>query len=214
MSRARESTHAPLYAFWVGARLGVLGYGGGLYAIDANSVETVGNFVQPGAALEGDAGARISARYIPYVALELGFVGAGHRFAHTSTSVGTTFEGVGFRYLAGDLNTASFATDVSLGFRQFQASNGGGTWSANGLELFRLGLGAEVRVSTLFTFSPMLTVSAGSLSDTRGHVSFAPNQGDKLTGPLFQNGQQIAGAQTTYYTLVLGCGAHFDLFGK
>ncbi len=214
MSREPAEIHAPRTSLWVGARLGVLAYMGSLYAIDADNVETVGNYVQPGLALELDAGVRLGRRFIPYVAYEAGLAGAGHRFAQTQTSAGTSFAGIGLRLLSGDVDHTSFLSDVSLGFRRFQVSNASGTWSATGFEFLRFSVGAEIRLSTLFTLSPALTVSGGSVSDTSGNIAFAPNQGDGLAGPPFHDGHSIAGAQTSYYSFVLGCGAHFDLLGN
>jgi hypothetical protein len=219
MSRVAEPVHAPKYSFWLGGRLGLLAYGGGMYQDPADPTtnvgydETTGNFVTNGLALEGNIGFRLARRYIPYFALELGLVGPGHRFQGTQTSAGTSFLGIGFRFLAGDVDSVSFASDISFGFRRFGVSNSSGSWSATGFEFLRLGLGAEVRVSTHFTVSPMLTVSGGTLTDTSGSISFAPNQGDGMTGtPDYVNHGQVApGAQTTYVSLVIGCGAHFDL---
>jgi hypothetical protein len=214
MSRAAEPAHAPRYSLWLGGRLGLLAYAGSLYAVDANTVETTGNIVRPGVAVEVDAGARISRRYIPYLALEIGLVGPGHRFDQTSTTASTSFLGFGFRYLSGDVDRAAFVSDLSIGVRTFRVSNASGTWSASAWEILRAGLGAEIRLSTLFTLSPMVTVSWSSVSDTTGRIAYAPNQGDGLTGPVFQ-GQPIAGAaQTSYLAFVLGCGGHFDVFGK
>jgi hypothetical protein len=83
-----------------------------------------------------------------------------------------------------------------------------------GLELFRVGVGADVRLSNQFTLSPLLTLSGGSLNSTSGYVAYAPNQGDRVTGtPPFSGG--IPGNyQATYYAVVIGCAAHFDLFGR
>jgi hypothetical protein len=214
MSNAVEDRHAPPFSLWLGGRLGVLAYMGGLYAYGANQIETVGNFVQPGLAIELNAGARLARRYIPYFAFEIGLMGAGHRFDQTSTRANTSFLGFGFRYLSGDADRASFVSDLSIGLRTFQVSNGTGTWSTTGLEILRAGLGAEIRLSTLFTLSPMVTIAWSSVSDTSGHIAYAPNQGDGLTGPVFHDGQSIGGAQTSYFVFVLGCGGHFDLLGK
>ena len=217
--------HAPHFSLWVGGRASLLAYSGGLYVNNqqTGSIETTGNFVRPGLGLELDVGARLGKRYVPYLALELGVAGAGHRF-DSSTSASTSFLGVGFRYLAGNVDAVAFASDLSIGIRKFQVANASGTWTASGLEIFRLGLGAEVRVNNYFAVSPMITLSGGTLTDTSGSISFAPNQGDGQTGPgtLLQSGaflpfvqnQNIpSGAQTTYIAIVVGCGGHIDLFG-
>jgi hypothetical protein len=217
MSEA-DIVHAPKYALWLGGRLGILAYAGGLYANDPNTgtVETTGNFVRPGLGLEVDVGARLGRRYIPYVGLELGLVGPGHRFDGTSTTAGTSFIGVGFRYLAGDVDSVSFASDISFGVRKLVVQSGSQSFSASGLEIFRLGLGADIRLTSHFTLSPLITISGGSLTDTSGSIPFGPNQGDGQTGtPDYVNHGQIPSwAASSYYAIVLGCGAHFDLFGK
>jgi hypothetical protein len=220
-AHADKDQRAPRYSLWLGGGLGLLVYSGGLYINDPNpppgnsGIETTGNFVRPGMALQVDVGARIAWRFIPYLALEFGLVGAGRRFEGTSTSASTSFLGVGFRYLAGDIDWVSFAGDISIGLRRLQVTNSSGTWSASGLELFRLGFGADMRVSPRVTVSPMFTLSGGELTDTSGNISFAANQPDRQTGPLFVGSGGIpAGAQQTYFAVVLGCGAHVDLFGK
>lgn len=216
-----EGTHAPAYSLWLGGGLGLLVYSGGLFVSDpqpapgSSGIETTADFVRPGLAVQVDVGARLAHRYIPYVTLELGFVGAGRRFDGTPTSASTSFIGTGFRYLAGDANSVSFVGDISFGFRKFQVSNATGTWSASGFEIFRLGFGAEIRLSTRVTLSPMLTLSGGALTDTSGNIQFAPKQPDMQTQPLFNGNAPIPGAsQQSYFAIVLGCGVHFDLFGK
>jgi hypothetical protein len=211
--------HAPRFSLWLGGRLGLLAYSGGLYVNDANTgaIETTGNFVQPGLGLEVNAGARIEKRYMPYLAYELGLVKAGHRFegATTPTTAGTEFIGVGFRYLAGDVDGVSFASELSFGRRKVAVTSGSETWSISGLEIFRLGLGAEVRIDKIFELSPMLTISGGTLTDTSGNVRFAPGQGDGQQRPPFTGNGALPGwATTTYFAIFAGCGAHFDLFGK
>lgn len=210
---------APKYSLWLGGRLGLLAYAGGVYLDDPISgrVESIGNFVTPGLALEADVGARIDRRFIPYVALELGLVGAGRRFDGQSTRAGTSFFGLGFRYLAGDVDSVAFASDLSFGLRRLEVSNPSGRWAVTALEIFRLGLGAEIRLSNRLTLSPMLTLSGGSFTDVDGSIQFSPNQGDGAMGPSLQapGGGSIPGQYaTTYYAIVIGSGAHFDLFGK
>jgi hypothetical protein len=206
----------PRNSLWLGARLGVQAYGGALFVNDLNagSSETTGNFIRPGGALELDVGARIAYRYIPYVALEVGAARPGPRFEGIDTTVRTTFVGVGFRWVAGDLRSVAFASELSIGFRNFRASNSGGTYDLTGFELFRLGIGAEIRLAKRFTLSPMITFSDGVLTDTSGTVSYGPHQGDGMTGPPYVGSGNVPDfAQTNYFSFVLGCGAHFDLIG-
>jgi hypothetical protein len=216
-----EQKHAPEYSLWLGARAGLIVYSGGLYVNDplpppgSSGVETTADFVRPGLALQADAGARIAWRFIPYLTLELGLVGAGRRFDGTPTTASTSFAGLGFRYLAGDVNSVSFASDISVGVRKFQVSNASGTWSASAVEFLRIGFGAEIRLTSHATLSPMLTLSSGTLTDTSGSIAFAPNQPDMQTQPLFTGSGGIPPwAQQSYFVIVLGCGVHFDLFGK
>ena len=80
------------------------------------------------------------------------------------------------------------------------------------IEIFRLGLGAEIRLTTLFTISPMATLSGGSMTDTEGHVTFS--SGDvRIREPAYQNGKQIE-SERRYIVVGIGCGGHFDVFGK
>jgi hypothetical protein len=213
--RRVDYVHAPPYSLWLGGRLGVLAYGGGMYANANGNTETTGNFITNGLALEVDVGARVARHFIPYLGAELGLVGPGHRFEGTSAKAGTSFVGVGVRMLAGDVDSVSFVSDISFGFRQIQVSSDGSTWSASSFEVLRLGLGADIRLSSRFTLSPLLTLSGGKLTDTSGSVMFAPNQGDSVPGTpdAVNHGQIPAGDQTSYEVVVIGCGAHFDLFG-
>ncbi len=113
------------------------------------------------------------------------------------------------------MNFVSFASDLSFGFRKFQVSNDGNTWTASAFEFLRLGLGADIRFTDYFTLSPMVTLSGGTLTSTSGSVNFAGGQSDMQTGtPVQVNSGQIPSSwQSNYYAIVLGCGAHFDLFG-
>jgi hypothetical protein len=175
--------------------------------------ETTGNFVRPGLAAEVDVGARLGYRYIPYVTYEQGFVGAGRRFDGTSTSAATHFFGLGFRYLAGNVHGVSFAGDVSLGRRDLELTGGGQTWRAWAWEIIRLGFGADIRLNSYVTLTPMLTLSGGTFTDTSGSIQFAANQADGLTGPAY-SGRIPSSWRQSYSVLVLGCGAHVDLLGK
>jgi hypothetical protein len=214
-----EPTHAPKFALWVGGRLGFLGFGGNFYdnngsASSPPSNETTGNFLKNGLSLGIDVGARLGKRYLPYVFLEHGFMGQGHRFEGTSATSSSDLIGVGFRYTAGDVDSAGFLTDISVGLRTVTVKNGGDTYKMQSIEIFRLGLGAEVRLSTLFVLSPMATLSGGVMNDTDGHITFSPEGSkDGVTSPTYQDGKQIQ-AQRGYVVVGIHCGAHFDVFGK
>lgn len=207
-------THAPKYSLWVGPRLSYMGFGFSWYRNADGKSETTGNLVGNGIAPELNIGARISHRYIPYLFIEHGFLAAGHRFdGDSEASASTDFYGLGFRFLSGDADSVSFCSDIAVGQRVVTVRNGSGTYSMKGLEIFRLGLGAEIRLATLFTVEPMLGVSGGSLNDTSGSITFAPNQGDRSTHPPYQSGETIDQARP-YVMLSLGVGVHFDVFGK
>jgi hypothetical protein len=207
--------HAPQYALWVGPRLSFIAFGLSFYQNERGLAETTGNFLGSGLGPQLDLGARLAQRYIPYVFFERGFMGQGRHYEGTGSTSTTDFFGLGFRYLSGDVDTLAFLTEVSIGKRVVRVSNGGDAYSMSGIEFFRLGLGAEIRVSTLFAMSPLLTVSSGSFSDTSGDLPFgcAPNCPGSVNSPTFRNGQPIDDSKA-YVVLSLGVGAHFDVFGK
>jgi hypothetical protein len=179
-------------------------------------VETTGNYITNGAALQLDVGARLGRRYVPYLAFELGLVGAGRRFdGGPDTSATTRFYGIGFRYTGGDVDTAGFLSDISFGVRQIEVSNVTGSYTMSAFEVLRLGLGAEIRLTHRFVISPMITFSGGVIRDTDGAIAFAPGQGDGVQTPVFRDGAVVdSGYSETYITLTFGMGAHFDLIGK
>ena len=207
-------THAPKYSLWMGPRLSYLGFGFSFFGNRSNHSETTGNFVGNGVAPQLDLGARISYRYIPHVFWEHGFLAKGHRFEGDSASASTDFYGIGFRYLGGDVDSVSFLSEISIGKRVVSVTNGGQTYTMTGLEFFKLGLGAEIRLHTLFSIEPVFSIAGGSLNDTSGTVKFsAEGSKDGITEPAFKNGETIENTRQ-YVMLSLGVGIHFDVFGK
>lgn len=208
-------THAPKYSLWTGARLSYMGFGFSFYDNEQRQAETTGNFIGNGVAPQLDLGARISYRYIPYLFWEHGFMGQGHRFEGSQARSSTDFYGIGFRYLSGDVDSVAFLTDLAIGKRVVSVSNGNQTYSMSGLEFFRLGLGAEIRVATLFALTPVASISSGALNDSEGDIAFAcaPSCADGVQGPTYKNGQVIQNARA-YVVLSIGLGIHFDVFGK
>jgi hypothetical protein len=209
--------HAPRYSLWLGGRLALFGFAGNFFENGAGFAESTGNFVKSGPELALDVGARLDRRYIPYVTLEIVGLPAGHRFAGDSNvHASSGFFGVGLRYIAGDVNTVGFLTDLSFGIRSVDVSNDatGENYRMTAFELFRLGLGAEIRVRTHVTIEPMLAIAGGSMDSTSGSITYSPQGSvDGQTHPTYEHGQSIA-TQATYYTISLGVGLHFDLFGR
>lgn len=213
-SEAETATHAPKYSLWIGPRLSYMGFGLSFFGNRADHSETTGNFVGNGLAPQIDIGARISRRYIPFVFWEHGFLGKGHRFDGDSASASTDYYGVGFRSMSGDVDSVAFLAEISIGKRVISVTNNGDTYKMSGLEFFKLGLGAEIRVQTLFTIEPVFSISTGTLNDTQGTVKYsAEGSKDGNTEPAFKNGETIENSRT-YVMLSLGVGIHFDLFGK
>jgi len=207
--------HAPKYALWIGPRLSFLAFGFSFYENERDQAETTGNFLGTGVAPQIDVGARLAQRYIPYLFFERGFMGQGRRYEGSDASSSTDFFGIGFRYASGDVDTIAFLTDLSIGRRVVRVSNGDRSYTMSGFEFFRLGLGAEIRVTTRFAFTPLFSISSGALSDTSGDLPFAcaPSCDGGVNGPRYRNGQPIEEARA-YVVLSAGLGMHFDLLGK
>jgi hypothetical protein len=199
-------THAPEWALWAGARLGIIGFGNSFYA--GPRADTTGNWVQAGGSLEVDAGARLGQRHVPYVFYEQSLIAPGRKLDGTGAVITTRFFGVGFRYTAFNPDFIGFVADVSVGWRTLAAYQHGQTYEMSGLETFRLGLGAEMRLSTHFVLSPLGYISGGVMTNTSGSITFLDG-----TMPPFKNGQGITD-QRGYLVIGIGIGAHFDLIGK
>ncbi len=216
----RPRIHAPVYSLWTGARIGYMGFSGGFYGVPVgnpviSATESTSQLVTPGPTIELDVGARLGRHYVPFIFYEHSFLQAGNRFAgEGNTSAYAELYGVGFRFTAGDPDRAGFLSEISIGERTVSVSAGGQTFKMSALEYFKLGLGAEIRLSTLFVLSPLASLSTGTMTDTSGSVTFSSaGSGDGNTHPPYQNGQQILD-QRGYVMLSLTVGAHFDLFGK
>lgn len=207
--------HAPKYSLYVGGFAGAIGYGGNFYDNENNRPETTGNFLKPGVGLELDVGARLGYRYIPFLLLEHGFMGQGHRFDGTDTTAASDFLGIGLRYVAADVDTVGVVTEISFGMRQVSLHDGNGeSYKMTGFEFFRFGLGAEIRLSTLFVITPMAHFADGAMTDSDGDITFGPNGSkDGITHPTYRNGATIDTGRS-YFILGVGCGGHFDFFGK
>lgn len=207
-------THAPKFSLWVGPRLAYTGFGLGFFGNRAGETETTGNFIGKGLGVGADIGARLSYRYVPFVFYERTFAGAGHRFEGADASAWSTRYGIGLRTVHGDVDSVGLLTEFAFAWRNVSVENAGQKYTMSGLELFRFGVGAEIRVATLFAVSPMVSIATGTLTETEGTVPYsAKGSGDGTTQPDFRNGEEIQNTRM-YVNLQLGVGVHFDVFGK
>jgi hypothetical protein len=214
-----EPTHAPKFSLYAGASLRYMGFGGYFYQnqdlpTSPGEGETTGNFAGNGPAIELDVGARLAKRYIPFLLFEHGFMAQGHRFTGSDATTSSDLLGVGLRMVSGDVDSAGFLGEISVGVRSITVKGNGQEYKMSALEIFRLGLGAEIRLATLFSLSPMAHISGGVMNDTDGTIAFSPDGSrDGRTAPTYTQGQNIQN-QRGYVMVAIGCGGHFDIFGK
>jgi hypothetical protein len=208
-------THCPKFSLWVGPRLGFMGHGLNFWGHRSGGTsETTGNIVGNGLQTQIDVGARISYHWVPYLFYERGWLPKGHRFDGLGGSASSEFYGIGLYHASGDVDSVAFVSDASFGLRKINVSDGSRDYSMTGLALFNLGFGAEIRIMTLFSVTPMLRLSLGSMDTSEGTVTYATErQGDGRQNPDFVNGEAIGNGRM-YAVITLGASVHFDIFGK
>jgi hypothetical protein len=177
--------------------------------------EWTSNLVTPGPSLQADVGVRLGYRFTPFIFYERAILGPGSRFAGDGGgSAYSELYGLGLRFAAGNVDSAAFLTEISIGERTVGVSSNGQTFTMSGFEYFKLGFGAEIRLSSQLVLSPLASISTGSMTSTSGSVTFSQSgSADGNKSPPFENGQSISD-QRGYVMLSLTCGAHFDLLGK
>jgi hypothetical protein len=208
-------THCPKFSLWVGPRLGFMFYGLDFFQRPNDQSEGTGALTGNGLTTELNVGARISYHYIPYFFYEHGFMGDGRRLEGTNATTTSKFYGVGLRHVSGDVDSVAFASEAAFGLRELWISRDdvspATTFKMNSLALANIGLGAEIRIQTLFSISPMLRLSAGSMSKTEGNVPFRTDQ----PGEPADAATAYSRAQSSLYVAIsLAVGIHFDVFGK
>jgi hypothetical protein len=204
---------APRTSLWAGARVGWFVPFGAVFAqgipvgayVERTSVPWR-DFVGSGPLLELHVGARISRSYNVFVLWERAEPGegAGSPLGEGGDSE-TDFWAIGLR-ASSDANQVGFLTEVALGYRRARTefSDGSALELTDGVLEARIGLGADIRLSPLFTISPTATLGVGSF----GEVEWVSSDGvaTDLIGPLDDH--------DAHGWFTLGLGAHFDLFGK
>jgi hypothetical protein len=164
-------------------------------------------YASSGPMFELDVGARLSRHYNVFFAWERSSLGTGSLApdANGGQKRGSSdYYAIGLRF-SSDADRVGFLTEIDLGWRRFQAEWEDGTklqLSEAPLE-FRIGLGADIRVTTFFSLSPMVTLGAGAF----GNAEWEAPSGQKsdATAP----GDQSAG----HGWLTFQLGGHFDIPG-
>lgn len=200
-------THCPKFSLWIGPRLGYLFYGLNFYQRTNGTEEGTGGLVGNGLATQLDVGARISYHYIPYVFYEYGFMADGRLFEGTNANTSSRFYGVGLRSVSGDVDSVAFLSDASFGLRDVFISQPDAQLKLTSLALLNIGLGAEIRIQTLFSISPMIRLSAGSMKLPQ-QTGNSPLQLAPDAAPPTYAGNDL------YVAISIGVGVHFDVFGK
>jgi hypothetical protein len=199
---------APKTAFWAGARVGYFVPFGNLwqrYTPQGYEAVKWSDYASSGPMLELDIGARFSRHYNVFFTWERATLGNGDEApdANGGQAKGSTdYYGIGVRF-SSDADRVGFLTEIDLGWRRFRAEWEDGTtleMSEAPLE-FRIGLGADIRVTTFFSLSPMVSLGAGSF----GKAEWTAANGTKSDAYL--PGDEGAG----HGWLTFQLGGHFDI---
>ena len=200
---------APSNALWVGARTGWFLPFGDVRAQCADAgcyhVNTIGwrRYASPGPLIELDAGARISRNYAFFLMWERAWLGAGSGPPEGQNGGTTDFFALAVRF-SSDPDELGFLTEIAFGYRRARIDLG----SNDTLRLdnapfeARLGLGADIRINSTFSLSPLVSLGVGRFDD----VVLIEQDGTKTD--LLQDWEPISHA-----SLTLQIGGHADLFG-
>lgn len=202
---------APKTSLWLGARAGwFMPFGNAwFHCTDAACTNGDGvkwtEFASPGPLFELDGGMRLGRYYNVFALWEHASLGNGSADPSNQSSANTDYYALGLRF-SSDPDHVGFLTEINIGFRRFHAiyDDGSEDQLTNAPLEFRIGLGADIRISRAFTIEPLATLGAGSFGDAQ-HVD-ANGKSTSLTGG---NDQQTGHAWAT-----LQLGAHFDIAGS
>ena len=203
---------APRTALWVGARVGWFIPFGDVWARTSRTHVTGvpwSDYASSGPMFELNAGVRLSRNYNVFALWERARLGSGNgdpqstldgKAAHGETD----FWGVGVRATS-DPDNIGFVTELAIGYRRARSmfDNGDEIQFTDAPFETRLGLGAELRLNSAFTLSPMATIGLGSF----GTIETVSN--GQIRPATRSYDQSDAHAWATF-TL----GGHFDLFGS
>lgn len=206
---------SPRTSLWLGARLGWFIPFGSAYARGA--LDPLGNviltgvpwkdYVSSGPDFELDAGMRLG-RYYQVFALwqraELSSGGTEKHLYGGQHGGDSDFFALSLRATT-DADRVGLVTEVAVGYRQARASwaDGSELRMTGGVLEGRLGLGADIRLSPVFTLSPLIELGVGSFDRVRRVV---PGGGSyDLIGP--------DDAPGSHGWFTFGVGGYADLLG-
>jgi hypothetical protein len=207
---------APWMSLFLGARVGALFPFGNAYATGRDYYYEYGEewagLATGGPLVEADIGARLARSFILYAFWEHAWMGKGSdpswRAPPPEANFGeqlsatTDYTGLGFRWSSRPSNVGVLI-DVGLGYRWFRERwASGARMNLSGFGEFRLGLGADVRLSRLMSLTPILSISSGAFGDRQVTL---PGQGTKDIANTFSG---------SHGTLTLSVGGNFDFFGS
>lgn len=204
---------APNTALWVGLRIGWFVPFGYVYA--ENGANPYGPFHRVpwndyaghGIMFEGDLGARLGRNYTVFALWERAQLASGDALEDRyggQTGGDSDFWGIGLQATS-DADRLGFLTEIALGYRQFRATWEDGTERqfTDGWLEGRIGFGADIRLSPMFSVSPLLTLGVGAFGDVE-HV-FPDGSSANLLRP--------GDTSDSHGWFTLGVGGHADLFG-
>jgi hypothetical protein len=205
---------SPYASLFVGARAGALFPFGHAYATGRDYYSEYGEdwagLATGGPLLELDVGVRFARHFTLYGFWEHAWMGKGSDPSWRAPAPGSNFgnqqsattdyPGLGFRWSSRP-SSVGFLIDLGLGYRWFHESwSSGAKMDFEGFGEFRLGLGADIRVTRLFSLTPLMSVSTGSFSDRQVTI---PGEGKRDIANTFSG---------SHGTLTLSVGGNFDLF--
>jgi hypothetical protein len=165
------------------------------------------DYVSSGPSFELNAGVRLARNYNAFVLWERAQLGSGSaesKLRGGQSGGDTDYFALGLRATSNP-NRLGFLTEIAVGYRQARATWDDGTEyrMTGGVLEGRIGIGADIRFSPLFTLSPLVSVGVGSFDRFRvvapGGASY-----DRI-GPN--------DAPAGHGWVGLSVGGHVDLFG-
>jgi hypothetical protein len=214
---AQPWRRSPWNALFVGVKVGALFPFGMAFATYQYGYyeygESWNGLAAGGPSLEADVGARLGRQFIVYGFIEHAWMTNGTdstwRYPTDPTkipfgdqlSASTDYTGLGFRW-SSNPDRVGILFDVGLGYRWFRERwSSGAEMFLHGFGEFRLGAGADIRISRAFSVTPLFSVSSGVFSNREWTI---PGQGtSEITGSM------TGGHGTLNFTV----GGNFDFFG-